>query len=55
LTFVSFILLLVGGCTVCFGCRRSRRLDGATTSTSNPIQPQTRQRKPLWGRFNRNK
>ena len=30
LTFVSFILLALAGCTVCFGRRRDR-LDGATT------------------------
>ena len=30
LTFVSFLLLALAGCTVCFGRRRDR-LDGATT------------------------
>jgi len=53
LTFASFILLLVGGCTVCFGCRQSRRLDGASASTGN--RTQTRQRKPLWGGLKRNR
>ncbi|KAI0753617.1 hypothetical protein C8Q74DRAFT_1211098 [Fomes fomentarius] len=30
MTFVSFLLLLIAGCTVCFG-RRKDRLDGATS------------------------
>ena len=30
LTFVSFLLLALAGCTVCFGRRRDR-LDGATS------------------------
>jgi hypothetical protein len=47
LTFASFILLLLAGCTVCFGRRRDR-MSGATTS-SRPA------RRPFWSRFRRNK
>jgi len=35
LTFVSLILLLVGGCTVCFGRNRDRRLSGARDTNIN--------------------
>ncbi|EJD04854.1 pali-domain-containing protein [Fomitiporia mediterranea MF3/22] len=45
LTFVSFILLLLAGCTVCFGRRRAR-MDGASSS-----YPMTN--KPFWKRFRR--
>jgi ABC-type nickel/cobalt efflux system permease component RcnA len=34
MTFVSFILLLLAGCTVCFGRRRQRRFDGGGPSDS---------------------
>ncbi|TFK97852.1 SUR7/PalI family-domain-containing protein [Pterulicium gracile] len=33
MTFVSFILLLLAGCTVCFGRRRDRMSTATTTST----------------------
>ncbi|TFK37573.1 hypothetical protein BDQ12DRAFT_724027 [Crucibulum laeve] len=46
LTFVTFILLLIAGCTVCFGRRRDR-LSGATTSYSTS-------KRPFWSRFRRN-
>jgi len=42
LTFVTLILLLLGGCTVCFG-RRKDRMSEATSVTSD--------KKPLWSRF----
>jgi len=47
LTFASFILLMLAGCTVCFGRRRDR-MSGATTS-SRPA------RRSRWPRFRRNK
>ncbi|KAK0201066.1 hypothetical protein DFS33DRAFT_1102559 [Desarmillaria ectypa] len=50
LTFVSFILLLLAGCTVCFG-RRKARLSGASSS---PSYPMSSTKKPFWQRFRRN-
>ncbi|KAF9256202.1 hypothetical protein L218DRAFT_966549 [Marasmius fiardii PR-910] len=50
LTFVSFILLLLAGCTVCFGRRRDR-MAGASTS-SYPMS--SSEKKPFWRRFRRN-
>ncbi|KAF8153975.1 SUR7/PalI family-domain-containing protein [Crassisporium funariophilum] len=50
MTFVAFILLLLAGCTVCFG-RRRERLSGATTTSSYPM----RTKAPFWHRFRRNK
>jgi len=47
LTFVSFILLLLAGCTVCFGRRRDR-MSGAT---SYPMS----QKPGIFGRFRRNR
>jgi hypothetical protein len=46
LTLAAFILLLLGGCTVCFGRRRDR-LSGATTTSASG--------RPFWQRFRRNK
>ncbi|KIJ07786.1 hypothetical protein PAXINDRAFT_173249 [Paxillus involutus ATCC 200175] len=46
LTFVSLILLLLAGCTVCFGRRRDR-MSGATTSTASP-------KTPFFSRFRKN-
>ncbi|KAH8115019.1 SUR7/PalI family-domain-containing protein [Phellopilus nigrolimitatus] len=48
LTFVSFILLLLAGCTVCFGRRRTR-MDRASSS-----YPMTSTKTPFWRRFRRN-
>jgi len=48
LTFVSFILLLLAGCTVCFG-RRKQRMSGAT---SYPTLSNSK--KSFWSRFRRN-
>lgn len=50
LTFVSLILLLLAGCTVCFG-RRKDRLSGAS---SYPSYPMSSTKKPFWQRFRRN-
>jgi len=47
LTFVSFILLLLAGCTVCFGRRRDRM----SNATSYP----TSQKRGFFGRFRRNR
>ncbi|KAF9007000.1 pali-domain-containing protein [Cyathus striatus] len=44
LTFASFILLLLAGCTVCFGRRRDR-MAGAT--------PTYAAKRPFWSRFRR--
>ncbi|KAG7087714.1 hypothetical protein E1B28_013661 [Marasmius oreades] len=50
LTFVSLILLLLAGCTVCFGRRRDR-MAGA----SSPAYPMSSTKKrPFWQRFRRN-
>lgn len=48
MTFVSFILLLLAGCTVCFG-RRKDRMSGATSYpvSSNP-------KKNFFSRFRKN-
>jgi len=48
LTFVSFLLLLVAGCTVCFGRRRDR-MSGATASP-----PVTSPKTKFFSRFRRN-
>jgi len=45
LTFVSFILLLLAGCTVCFGRRRARM----SNASSYPMTETNR--KPFWRRF----
>jgi len=50
LTFVTFILLLLAGCTVCFGRRRDR-MSGAK---KYPAMSQPSTRKPFWSRFRRN-
>jgi len=47
LTFVSFILLLLAGCTVCFGRRRDRM----SSATSYPMS----QKPGIFGRFRRNR
>jgi hypothetical protein len=48
ITFVTFILLLLAGCTVCFGRRRDR-MAGATST-----YPATgEKRRPFWKRFGR--
>jgi hypothetical protein len=52
MTFVSLILLLLAGCTVCFGRRRDR-LSSATNTTTYPT---TTESKPaFWQRFRRTK
>lgn len=48
LTFVTFILLLLSGCTVCLG-RRQDRMSGATKYPA-----MTQPKKPFWSRFRRN-
>ncbi|KAF9228114.1 pali-domain-containing protein [Gyrodon lividus] len=48
LTFVSFILLLLAGCTVCFGRRRDR-MSAATTS-----YPMSSPKIPFFSKFRRN-
>jgi len=48
LTFTSFVLLLLAGCTVCFGRRRERM---SNASTSYPM----RTKPGLFGRFRRNR
>jgi hypothetical protein len=52
LTFVSLILLLLAGCTVCFGRRRDR-MSGASSYPSYPMSSTTK-RTPFWKRFRRN-
>ncbi|KIY48603.1 pali-domain-containing protein [Fistulina hepatica ATCC 64428] len=47
MTLVAFILLLLAGCTVCFGRRRQRMSSAAYQTTA----PKT----PFWSRFRRNK
>ncbi|KDQ52443.1 hypothetical protein JAAARDRAFT_162894 [Jaapia argillacea MUCL 33604] len=44
LTFVSFLLLLLAGCTVCFGRRRDRMAGATSYSTT---------KRPFWSRFRR--
>ncbi|KAF7974414.1 hypothetical protein HWV62_12272 [Athelia sp. TMB] len=51
LTFVSFILLLLAACTVCFGRRRDR-MSGAT---SYPMSQTNNPRPGFMGRFRRNR
>jgi hypothetical protein len=50
MTFVAFILLLLAGCTVCFGRRRDR-MSGATTTS----YPMTSTNGGFFSRFRRNK
>jgi len=52
LTFVSLILLLLAGCTVCFGRRRDR-MSGASAYPSYPMSSTTT-KTPFWKRFRRN-
>ncbi|KAJ3808518.1 hypothetical protein F5876DRAFT_78667 [Lentinula aff. lateritia] len=52
LTFVSLILLLLAGCTVCFGRRRDR-MSGASSYPSYPMSSTTT-KTPFWKRFRRN-
>lgn len=51
LTFVSLILLLLAGCTVCFGRRRDR-MSGASSYPSYPMNSTSKT--PFWKRFRRN-
>jgi len=51
LTFVSLILLLLAGCTVCFGRRRDR-MSGASSYPSYPMTSTSKT--PFWRRFRRN-
>ncbi|KAF8811895.1 pali-domain-containing protein [Phlegmacium glaucopus] len=51
MTFASLILLLLAGCTVCFGRRRDR-LSAATSTTTYPT---TKPKSPFWQRFRRTK
>lgn len=51
LTFVSLILLLLAGCTVCFGRRRDR-MAGASSTPSYPMS--STGKRPFWQRFRRN-
>ncbi|KAH0579881.1 hypothetical protein H2248_002709 [Termitomyces sp. 'cryptogamus'] len=53
LTFVSFLLLILGGATVCLGRRhRQKRTDGAATY---PIMtPNTSEKKSFWSKFRKN-
>ncbi|KAG6835997.1 hypothetical protein H0H93_012413 [Arthromyces matolae] len=56
LTFVSFLLLILGGATVCLGRRhRQKRTAEATTYTiETPSEPVTSEKKPFWARFRKN-
>ena len=47
MTFVAFILLLLAGCTVCFGRRRQTRLDNADPG------PYSARFGGFWSRFRR--
>lgn len=49
LTLVAFVLLLLAGCTVCFGRRRQRM----STATSYPMTETNTARAPFWKRFRR--
>ncbi|KAF5375443.1 hypothetical protein D9615_007976 [Tricholomella constricta] len=48
MTLASFILLLLAGCTICFG-RRKQRMSGATSYPTLSSE-----KKPLWARFRKN-
>ena len=48
MTFASLILLLLAGCTVCFGRRRQSRLDSANPSGSGPYKSRFG---GFWNRF----
>ncbi|KAG5643121.1 hypothetical protein DXG03_001547 [Asterophora parasitica] len=48
MTLVTFVLLLLAGCTVCFG-RRQQRLAGATSYPTLSSE-----KKPFWARFRKN-
>ncbi|PPQ64124.1 hypothetical protein CVT24_008735 [Panaeolus cyanescens] len=58
LTFVAFILLLLAGCTVCFGRRRERLANATPAPVVAPLEPATDsiekpQKQPFWARFKR--
>jgi len=46
MTLVSFVLLLVAGCIVCFGRRKDR-----TSGTSSAYPAYTESKKPFWKKF----
>ncbi|KAG6895887.1 hypothetical protein C0992_011780 [Termitomyces sp. T32_za158] len=53
LTFVSFLLLILGGVTVCLGRRqRHKRTDDAVTYPATTLN--TSEKKPFWSRFRKN-
>ncbi|KAG6907754.1 hypothetical protein DXG01_007508 [Tephrocybe rancida] len=60
LTFVSFLLLIFGGATVCFGRRhRNKRTNAATkypvaTTPDAPV-PDMSEKKPFWAKFRKSK
>ncbi|KAL0952788.1 hypothetical protein HGRIS_007013 [Hohenbuehelia grisea] len=53
LTFVTLILLLISGCTVCLGRRRDR-MAGATPA-AYPVETDKPKKQPFWARFKKNK
>jgi len=52
ITFAALILLLLAGCTVCFGHRRDRA-SGRYGGGSYPAATATAPRRPFWRRFGR--
>ncbi|KAG6890231.1 hypothetical protein C0995_010244 [Termitomyces sp. Mi166 len=54
LTFVSFLLLILGGATVCLGRRhRSKRTDDATYPMTTAATTSS-EKKPFWAKFRKN-
>jgi len=51
LTLATLILLLFGGCTVCFGRHRARRAGAANTASTTTDG----EKRPIWRRWRRNK
>ncbi|KAG6829237.1 hypothetical protein H0H92_005239 [Tricholoma furcatifolium] len=59
LTFASFLLLILGGCTVCLGRRhRNKRMDNAIppppVEEPKEEEPVTTEKKPFWAKFRKN-
>ncbi|KAF8591704.1 pali-domain-containing protein [Ramaria rubella] len=54
ITLATFLLLLIAGCTVCFGRHRDRRAGSASKMTTTNFDNEKRGKRPFWRRWRRN-